>query len=499
MLASPHTTDNDVTRLARRERSPMSHGGTSGHGHLTAKLPPLRPGPHQRRLDLIAVIATFGGLLFGYDTGVINGALEPLKQDFGIGSLGEGLITATLLIGAALGALVGGRLSDRFGRRKSLTWTAVLFFVGAVGCVIAPGMAVMLVSRFGLGLAVGAASIMVPVYLAELAPTERRGTLSGRNELAIVFGQFLAFAINAGIYQVWGDHAGVWRYMLAIAALPAIALFVGMLRMPESPRWLISKGHEAEALAVLMQVRDEERARAEIAEVQGLAEEEAQAQEGGWADLAIPWVRRILLAGVGLAIAQQFTGINSIMYYGTEVLKEAGFTSEAAIIANVANGVLAVLGTALCLFVVIERVSRRKLIIMGFIGTTTTHALIMLTALLLPAGTTRAWIVLVLCTAFVFVMQLALNAPVWVCLSELFPLRLRGFAMGLAVMSMWITNTIITFAFPQVVDAFGLQAMFGVFFVLGLVVIAFLTKFLPNTSGRSLEELEESFMAGQFR
>ncbi|GAB79442.1 MFS transporter, sugar porter (SP) family [Austwickia chelonae] len=477
----------------------MSPGTTAATASAGSVLPPLTAGPHQRRLDRMAVIATFGGLLFGYDTGVINGALPSLRQYFSLGAWGEGLVTATLLVGAALGAFVGGKLNDNLGRKKALTIVSIIFFVGTIGGVIAPTLNILLASRVILGFAVGAASVSVPVYLAELAPTERRGTLSGRNELAIVIGQMLAFMINAAIAHTWGQQPGVWRYMLVVAAVPAVFLFVGMLRMPESPRWLISKGRQEDALAVLMLVRNEERARAEIAEVEQLAKEEEISRSGGWADLKVPWIRRIILVGSGLAMAQQVTGINSIMYYGTEVLKEAGFSADAAIIANIANGVLAVVGTMLCLFVIIERVPRRTLIIFGFCATTICHGLIMTAAAMMPAGQARAWVILVLCVTFVFFMQMALNAPVWVCLSELFPLKVRGFGMGVSIFCMWTVNTILTFGFPKVVEAAGLQAAFGIFFALGLVVILFLVKCLPNTSGRSLEELEESFTAGNFR
>ena len=475
----------------------MSHGAPAG-GSTGIELPPLRPGPHTRRLDTIAIVATFGGLLFGYDTGVINGALEPMKLELGLTPFTEGLVTATLLIGAAVGALLGGRTNDAIGRKKALTIVAVIFFVGTLGCVFAPGLGVLLPSRFILGYAVGAASVTVPVYLAELAPTERRGALSGRNELAIVVGQMLAFIINAIIASLWGHHEGVWRYMLAICAIPAIFLFLGMLRMPESPRWLISKGRYEEALGVLMQVRNEDRARAEIGEVEALAEEEAQAQTGGFADLAIPWVRRLIIIGCGIAAAQQVTGINSVMYYGTELLRVAGFSSSAAIIANVANGVLAVVGTALCLFVIIDRVPRRKLILFGFAATTTIHAIITVVATIMPEGTARAFVILILCVTFVFFMQTCLNAPVWVALSELFPLRLRGFGMGVSVLCMWLTNAALTFSFPIIVAAAGLQGIFGLFAVVGLLAWFFLYKMLPNTSGRSLEELEEAFSRGEF-
>jgi len=462
-------------------------------------LPPLTAGPHQRRLDLITVVATLGGLLFGYDTGVINGALEPMKVDLGLTSTGEGLVTSTLLVGAAIGAAACGKLNDALGRKKTLTILAVIFFIGTIGGVLAPNIEVMIPSRVILGFAVGGASVTVPVYLAELAPTERRGSLAGRGELAIVIGQMLAFIINAIIGTVWGEHAGVWRYMLAVAAIPAVALFVGMLRMPESPRWLISKNRHDEALAVLMQVRDEKRARAEMAEVEFLHEEEEQANMGGWKDLKIPWVRRLFIAGIGVAIFQQCTGINSIMYYGTQVLTQAGFSASAALIANVANGVLAVVGSTICLFWLMDRVPRRKLIIGGFIATTSCHALIVISAWLLPDGLTKAFVILFFMVLFVFCMQLALNIPVWVIISEIFPLDIRGMGMGVSVLCLWIANAVIAFMFPIVVEAFGIQGAFLVFVVLGLIAIAFLNAFLPETKGRSLEELEDDFAAGKFR
>ena len=462
-------------------------------------LPPLTAGPHQRRLDLITVVATLGGLLFGYDTGVINGALEPMKVDLGLTPATEGLVTSSLLLGAAVGAAACGKLNDALGRRKTLIILAVIFFVGTMGCVFAPNLEVMVPSRVILGFAVGGASVTVPVYLAELAPTERRGSLAGRGELAIVVGQMLAFIINAIIGTMWGEHPGVWRYMLAVAAIPAVALFVGMLRMPESPRWLISKNRHDEALAVLMQVRSPERARAEMEEVEYLHEEEEQANMGGLKDLKIPWVRRLFIAGIGVAIFQQCTGINSIMYYGTQVLTQAGFSASAALIANVANGVLAVVGSTICLFWLMDRVPRRKLIIGGFIATTTCHALIVISAFLLPEGLTKAFVILLFMVLFVFCMQLALNIPVWVIISEIFPLDIRGFGMGVSVLCLWVANAVIAFLFPIVVVAFGIEGAFLVFVVLGLIAIAFLNAFLPETKDRSLEELEEDFAAGKFR
>lgn len=475
----------------------MSH--SSAPNPTTAPLPPLRPGPHTRRLDTITVVATMGGLLFGYDTGVINGALEPMKEQLGLSASGEGAVTSSLLVGAAIGSLLCGRLNDSLGRKKSLTILATLFFVATLGCVFAPSLAVMIPARFALGFAVGGASVTVPVYLAELAPTERRGALAGRNELAIVIGAALAFVVNAIIASVWGHHDNVWRYMLAVCALPAIFLFVGMLRMPESPRWLLSKGRHGEAFEVLKQVRTEDRARAELAEVEHLAEEEAEAHLGGWKDLNLAWVRRLLIAGVGLAIAQQCTGINSVMYYGTQLLQNAGFGGQAAIVANILPGVSSVIGSIICLFWLIDRVPRRTLIIAGIIATTTCHLLLMLASALLSDGMGKAYTILALLVAFTFCMQTALNVTVWVCLSELFPLRLRGFGMGICVLMLWLSNAVIAYIVPIVVEALGITGLFTFFFAVGVFWLIFLSKLLPNTSGRSLEELEDAFAAGNFR
>src|ERR687894_2203959 len=294
----------------RKDGQPMSHGPPPSQRGLH-DLPPDRPGPHSSRLGLVAVIATFGGLLFGYDTGVINGALEPMQRDLGLSAFRIGVVAAILLLGAAVGAAIGGKLSDALGRRRMILMLAGIFFVGTVGCVLSPNYEVLALFRFVLGTAVGGASVTVPVYLAEISPYERRGGLVTRNEFMIVFGQFLAFVINAIIYSVWGESDVVWRYMLLVAVLPAFVLFFGMLRMPESPRWLVSKGRDSEALDVLRQVRSNERAEAELAEVHQLAKEEEKAQLGGFKDLAVPWIRRLLLIGIRLAIVQELTGINS--------------------------------------------------------------------------------------------------------------------------------------------------------------------------------------------
>lgn len=458
----------------------------------TVALPPDTPGPHSRRLGLVAVVATFGGLLFGYDTGVINGALEPLSRDLGLTSATEGFVVSILIFGAAVGAVVGGRLSDRRGRRHNILMLAVIFALGTLGCVLAPTWQFLAVFRFVLGLAVGGASATVPVYLAEVAPTERRGGIVTRNEVMIVSGQFAAFVINAIIYNIWSGWDGIWRVMLVIAVLPAIALFVGMLRMPESPRWLVSQGREDEALVVLKQIRSPERAVAEMDEVRALAAEEAATKTAGPTDLGVRWVRRLIFIGAGLGIFQQFTGINSIMYYGTQLLETAGFSANAAVIANTLNGLFSVLGILVGL-TLMNRINRRTLLLVGFTLTTTFHLLVGLSAYLLPDGNAKSYLVLVFVILFVFSMQGTIGPLAWLILSEIFPLKIRSLAIGICVLVLWLANAVVSLLFPIVREAAGIANTFFGFAVLGILALVFVAKCVPETRNRSLEELEDEF------
>ncbi|WP_116201523.1 sugar porter family MFS transporter [Amycolatopsis circi] len=446
-------------------------------------------GPHTRRLRLVTVMATFGGLLFGYDTGVINGALPYMKDDLGLSPFTEGLVTSSLLLGAALGAIVGGRLSDRRGRRRMILLLAVIFLVGTIGCTTAPVTAVMVVSRFVLGLAVGGASVTVPTYLAEVSPAERRGRLVTQNELMVVTGQLLAFTFNAIIGNAFGESHGVWRWMLVIATLPAVVLWAGMLVMPESPRWLVSKGRFADALAVLEQVRSRQRAAAELGEVRQLALEDEKSQTGGLRDLATPWIRRLVFVGIGIGIVQQITGVNSIMYYGTQILTDAGFSANGALTANIANGVISVLATFVGIYL-LGKVNRRPMLLIGQIGTTSALLLIGLFSLVLPAGEGRAFVVLALTVTFLAFQQGAISPVTWLMLAEIFPLKLRGLGMGIASLVLWLTNFAIGLTFPILVAALHISTTFFLFVILGLGAIVFVAKAVPETRGRSLEVLE---------
>ncbi|TFB71176.1 sugar porter family MFS transporter [Cryobacterium glaciale] len=470
-----------------------THAGTSS----TPGLPPLTPGPYRKRLGIVALIATFGGLLFGYDTGVINGALRPMSEELGLTVFTEGVVTSSLVFAAAIGALVGGRIADSWGRRRTIILLAALFFVGALVCVFTPNFEILVGGRILLGLAVGGASGVVPVYLAEMAPYEIRGSLAGRNELMIVVGQLAAFVVNAIIGTIWGDVPGVWRIMLAVCVVPAIVLFFGMLRMPESPRWLVEKGRTGEALTILRTIRPENHAEAELAEVENITNAERETNQIGWRSiLTNKNLLRILLIGIGMGIAQQLTGINSIMYFGQTVLIESGFDQSAALIANVAPGVIAVIGGLIALSL-IDRISRRKTFIIGFALTTTCHLLIGFASLMLPVGNPiRPYIILFLVVAFVGAVQTFLNIAIWVYLSEIFPLHMRGFGIGVSIFALWLTNGFLSLYFLTLVEAAGITGTFFLFAAVGVVALVFVATQTPETRGRTLEELEENVTTG---
>lgn len=474
----------------------MSSHPTAGKLTDGAALPPLTGGPHRKRLGLVALVATFGGLLFGYDTGVINGALRPMTAELGLTAFTEGIVTSSLVFAAAIGAISCGRISDGWGRRKTILLLAALFFVGTLAVVLTPNFAILVLGRILLGLAVGGASAVVPVFLAELAPYEIRGSLSGRNELAIVVGQLAAFVVNAVIGGLFGHVDGVWRIMFAVCALPAVALFFGMLRMPESPRWLVEKGRREEALQVLKTVRSADRAEAELADVEYIARSEKASAVGWRAILSNRNLLRILLVGIGLGVAQQLTGINSIMYYGQTVLVESGFSESGALIANIAPGVIAVVGGVIAL-TMMDRVDRRKTFIIGLSLTTVCHLLIGVASMALPVGSPiRPFVILFLVVAFVGSMQTFLNVAVWVYLSEVFPLHMRGIGTGISIFMLWIVNGFLSLYFPSLVAGMGITGTFFLFAVVGAIALLFVATQVPETRGHTLEALEEDVSTG---
>jgi MFS transporter, SP family, major inositol transporter len=457
---------------------------------------PTAPGTkseaYKRFLIRITIISTLGGLLFGYDTGVISGALLYMRDDLSLTSFWEGFVVSSLLFGAAFGALIGGRIADQLGRKRSLMVCAVLFLIGALGSATAPSLVPMVFARIVLGLAVGAASATVPLFLAEMAPANRRGRIVTINELMIVTGQMMAFIVNAGLDR-WYDGPSVWRWMLAIAAIPAVLLFFGMMTLPDSPRWYALKGRLADVRRVLTLTRPADEVDAEYELIVEHAQRDVAEDKGAaLRDLrAYAWMRRILLVGIGLAIVQQATGINTAIYYAPSILESTGLGTSAALVATIAVGVISVTMTILGIYL-LGRMNRRPLLITGFAGVAGSQAALAI-CFTLPESTLRSYLVLACMVSFVGFVQCFIGIGVWLLLSEIFPMAIRGFAMGIAVFVLWIVNATISLVFPSLVSALGATGTFSIFVAINLCSIWFVARFVPETRGRTLEELEDEF------
>ncbi|MFL5887916.1 MAG: sugar porter family MFS transporter, partial [Solirubrobacteraceae bacterium] len=315
----------------------------------------------------IFFFGALGGLLFGYDTGVISGAILFIKDDFGLSPFMQGAVVAVLLLGAMVGAALAGPLSHRMGRRRLIIIAAVTFTVGALVAAAAPSAGVLIAARFVLGLAVGCAALVVPVYLSEIAPTEIRGAVASMNQMMIVIGILVAFIVNAILAS-----SGDWRLMLGLAAVPSLVLLLGMFFVPETPRYLVQQGDEASAREVLEEVQPDDAPHAEQPEqkIREIREVDEKEQEGGWAILKARWVRPALIVAVGLAVFQQLVGINTIIYYAPTTLTQVGFGKTAAIYANLIIGVVNV-GMTVIAIKLIDRAGRKPLLIAGIAGMVT--------------------------------------------------------------------------------------------------------------------------------
>lgn len=452
----------------------------------------------QRRgyLARLTVISTLGGLLFGYDTGVISGALLYMNDSLNMTAVEEATVVSALLFpGAAVGALTGGRMADKLGRRGSLLVCALLFLLGAMGCALAPTVTFMIAARIVLGLGVGAAAVTCPLYLAEMAPAHLRGRMVTINELMIVTGQMLAFAINALLDALIHDNE-VWRTMLGIASIPALALLAGMMMLPESPRWYAIRGRLEDSRRVLNLSRSPQEAAAEYEEIALAARTAKQERGHALRDLKNnPWMRRLLWIGIGLATVQQATGINTVNYYAPTILEKSGLGVSASLVATIGVGVTSVLMTILGIWL-LGFVGRRRMLVIGFSGVVGSQALLAI-VFLLPQSGLASYTILAAMMLFVAFVQCFIGTCVWLLLSEMFPLAIRGFAMGIAVFALWTVNAAISFLFPIVVNALGSTGTFGLFVLVNLASLAFVIKFVPETKGHSLEDLEAHFRDGE--
>ncbi|WES64360.1 sugar porter family MFS transporter [Microbacter sp. GSS18] len=446
----------------------------------------------------LTIISTLGGLLFGYDTGVISGALLYMRDDLAMNAVEEAWVVSSLLFpGAAFGALLGGRIADALGRKKALIVCALIFFVGAVLCAIAPNVEIMVGARILLGFGVGAAAVSAPLYLAEMAPAEKRGRMVTINELMIVTGQMLAFAINA-LLAVTIEGAHVWRIMLAVAAIPAVALLIGMFLLPESPRWFGARGQSEQARKVLTFSRSEDEIDEELSEIVATAKAEGNSRKHAWRALrANRWMRRLLWIGFGLAAVQQATGVNTVNYYAPSILTRSGLGDQAALIATIGVGVTSVTMTILGIWL-LGFVGRRVMLMIGFGGVVGSQLALSLVFTLPPSDAT-SYTILAFMMLFVAFVQAFIGTCVWLLLSEIFPLAIRGLAMGLAVFVLWTVNAAISFVFPIIVEGLGSTPTFLLFAAVNFISLIFVWRAVPETKGRSLETLEEDFRTQAIR
>jgi len=439
---------------------------------------------------LITAVAALGGLLFGYDTGVINGAIGPLKAHFGLNPQQEGWATACALLGCALGAAGAGTLSDRFGRKKVLILSAVLFLVSAVGTAIPRTVTAFILYRILGGLGVGAASFTSPMYIAEISPARVRGRMVSVNQFAIVTGFLVVYFVNYFIAlqgdAAWNTQVG-WRWMFGSEALPALILLVLAFLVPESPRWLTKQGREDRALDILSRVNGSVQARVELGEIQDTLRHET----GSLRQLFLPGMKIVLVIGIVLAVLQQVTGINVFLYFGTEIFKKMGSETHAALLQTVVVGVVNLSFTIVAIWTV-DRIGRKPLMMIGSAGMG-----ISLVAMGLAAYTqaTGLWMLLFI-LGYIACFALSVGPVTWVILSEIFPTRIRGRAMAIATVCLWIANYVVSQTFPMMdanpwlVATFHRGFPFWLYGAFCVVLLFFVGAYVPETKGKSLEQIE---------
>jgi len=442
-------------------------------------------GSQRRFVRVAATITATGGLLFGYDTGVISGALLFIRGDFTLSTFMEGVVVSFLLVGAVTGALTGGPLSDRFGRRPITLLAALIFAVGAIAAALSPTVGILVLARFILGLGVGLASLIVPLYIAEIAPPDTRGGLVSLNQLMITIGILLSYIVGVLFTPIEG-----WRWMFGVAVIPALVLGIGMFFLPESPRWLVKNGKLDKARLVLARSRVESEVETEMRQMEELERLEREQAQTGYKELLTPWIRPALIIGVGLAIFQQITGINTVIYYAPTILEIVGFSAAGAIAATALGVGVVNVGFTILAVRIIDRVGRRPLLIIGLIGMTISLALLGL-VFSLESTSAAAGLLATICLAlYIASFAISLGPIFWLMISEIYPLSIRGSAMSVAAICNWGSNFIVALTFPVLLAALGGAGAFWLFAAIGVVAWLFVFFMVPETKGRSLEEIE---------
>ena len=435
---------------------------------------------HSAFVVMMSSVAALGGLLFGYDTGVISGAIIFIQHTFALSTQMQEIVVSIVLIGAMLGAFAAGGATDTFGRRNTLIAAGLIFAAGALLSAFAAGVPMLLAGRFVVGIAIGLSSVTAPLYISEVAPRANRGALVSLYQWAITIGILAAEIVDYGFASTAN-----WPLMLGLAIVPSILLVAGMIAMPESPRWLFAHGRDETGRAVLEQTRDP----AEIDDAIRDIRETLEAQQGSFRDLFSPQVRGALGIGIALAVLQQVTGINTVIYYGPQIFKLAGFSSDAAsILATMGVGAVNVLATLIAIGL-IDRLGRKPLLYAGVGGMAV--ALFALAAAFAQGShsaglggiTLAALMVYVGCFAF------SLGTIVWLLISEIYPLRVRGRGMAIATLANWAANFAVSLVFLTMIKGLGSTWTFVVYGALCVVTILFVRSFVRETKSLELESI----------
>jgi len=429
----------------------------------------------------VALIAALGGFLFGYDTGIIGGALLFIKEDFKASEFEQQAIVGSILVGAIVGAILAGYLARRISRRWTMVTAGAIYVVAGLGCAISQDVWQLLIARFALGIAVGTASFVAPMYIAELVPKRVRGGLVSFNQLMITIGILLAY-ISSWIFK---DVSGDWRWMFAVAAIPGAALALGMLFLPYSPRWLVEQGRDDDARDVLRKIRDEDGIDEEIEEIKDVTKEEKSLR-----DLLAPKVRPMLVVGLGLAIFQQIVGINTVIYYAPTILTFTGLEAKSAITQALFIGLTNVVFTIVAVLL-LDKVGRRVFLLAG--TATLTVALVLLGIFFYFPGLKESAPHLGLAALLLYIAGFAIGlGPIfWLMISEIYPLAIRPAAMSVATVTNWTFNFAVSFTFLTVVSALGRPGAFWLYAGFSVLAILFFWRFVPETKDQTLEEIEQ--------
>ncbi|MGD2279022.1 MAG: sugar porter family MFS transporter [Candidatus Omnitrophota bacterium] len=440
---------------------------------------------------VVAAIAAIGGILFGFDTGVISGALLFIKKQWALGATSQEFIVSAVLVGAMIGAGLSGKVADKLGRRTTIIITAVIFILGSLGASMAPSVALLIASRIVIGIAIGIASFCVPLYLSEVAPAGQRGALVSLNQLAITIGIVVSYFVD-DIFAATGNG---WRFMFLVGVLPALFLGAGMLFLPKTPRWLVINGRDDEAGTILKKISSAENVDRDISEMKKNLEEE---KVGGFKELFAPWLRIPLIIGIGIMFFQQITGINTVIYYAPTIFQMAGFESDtAAIAATIGVGVLNVAMTVVAIYV-IDKIGRKPLLSIGLAG-----MVIALLALGLAfkekayLGDALKWVSVGSLLLYIASFAMSLGPVAWLIIAEIYPLKIRGVAMSIATFSNWAFNFIVAVSFLTIVQALGASTAFWIYAVLGIAGWFFCYFCVPETKGHTLEEIEDHWVQGR--